>query len=45
MQWYFQRYVSHLSEAGEIVLFRPQLVQPLRFERVMGFCNAGQHNE
>jgi len=27
-QWYFQRYVSHLPAAGEMVLFDRQLVQP-----------------
>ena len=27
-QWYFQRYVAHLPAAGEMVLFRPELVQP-----------------
>ena len=27
-QWYFQRYVTHLPSAGEIVIFRPKLVQP-----------------
>ena len=29
-QWYFQRYVPHLPAAGEMVLVRPQLVQPRR---------------
>jgi polyphosphate kinase len=38
-QWYFQRYVSHLPAAGEIVLFDRSWYNRAGVERVMGFCN------
>ncbi|MDE2416413.1 MAG: polyphosphate kinase 2 [Burkholderiales bacterium] len=37
-QWYFQRYVSHLPGAGEIVLFDRSWYNRAGVERVMGFC-------
>ena len=37
-QWYFQRYVSHLPAAGEIVLFDCSWYNRIGVERVMGFC-------
>jgi polyphosphate kinase len=37
-QWYFQRYVSHLPAAGEIVLFDRGWYNRAGVERVMGFC-------
>ena len=37
-QWYFQRYVSHLPTAGEIVLFDRSWYNRAGVERVMGFC-------
>ena len=37
-QWYFQRYVSHLPAAGEIVLFDRTWYNRAGVERVMGFC-------
>ena len=37
-QWYFQRYVSHLSAGGEIVLFDRCWYNRAGVERVMGFC-------
>src|SRR5271163_3687398 len=37
-QWYFQRYVSHLPAAGEIVLFDRSWYNRAGVERVMGFC-------
>ena len=39
-QWYFQRYVSHLPGAGEIVLFDRSWYNRAGVERVMGFCSA-----
>src|SRR5688572_18188589 len=37
-QWYFQRYVSHLPAAGEMVLFDRSWYNRAGVERVMGFC-------
>ncbi len=37
-QWYFQRYVSHLPAAGEILLFDRSWYNRGGVERVMGFC-------
>lgn len=44
-QWYFQRYVSHLPAAGEIVLFDRSWYNRAGVERVMGFCNDEQYDE
>ena len=44
-QWYFQRYVSHLPAAGEIVLFDRSWYNRAGVERVMGFCNDGEYEE
>ena len=44
-QWYFQRYVSHLPAAGEIVLFDRSWYNRAGVERVMGFCNDEQLEE
>ncbi|MBO0983917.1 polyphosphate kinase 2 [Rathayibacter sp. SD072] len=44
-QWYFQRYVSHLPAAGEIVLFDRSWYNRAGVERVMGFCTPGQYDE
>jgi polyphosphate kinase 2 len=41
-QWYFQRYVSHMPAAGEIVLFDRSWYNRAGVERVMGFCTADQ---
>ena len=38
-QWYFQRYVTHLPGAGEIVLFDRSWYNRAGVERVMGFCS------
>jgi polyphosphate kinase 2 len=38
-QWYFQRYVSHLPTAGEIVLFDRSWYNRAGVERVMGFAS------
>ncbi|MCB1577213.1 MAG: polyphosphate kinase 2, partial [Xanthomonadales bacterium] len=37
-QWYFQRYVSHLPCAGELVLFDRSWYNRAGVEPVMGFC-------
>ena len=44
-QWYFQRYVSHLPAAGEIVLFDRSWYNRAGVERVMGFCNEAEYEE
>ena len=44
-QWYFQRYVNHLPEAGEIVLFDRSWYNRAGVERVMGFCTPQQTEE
>jgi len=44
-QWYFQRYVSHLPAAGEIVLFDRSWYNRAGVEQVMGFCNDDQYEE
>ncbi|WP_417914625.1 polyphosphate kinase 2 [Candidatus Electronema sp. JM] len=42
-QWYFQRYVSHLPAAGELVLFDRSWYNRAMVEPVMGFCTDEQH--
>ncbi|WP_435237713.1 polyphosphate kinase 2 [Psychromonas sp. PT13] len=44
-QWYFQRYVSHLPSAGEIVLFDRSWYNRAGIERVMGFCTDQEYKE
>ncbi len=44
-QWYFQRYVSHLPAAGEIVLFDRSWYNRSNVEWVMGFCTEQEHRE
>ena len=44
-QWYFQRYVTHLPAAGEIVLFDRSWYNRAGVERVMGFCTPAQVEE
>ncbi len=44
-QWYFQRYVSHLPAAGEMVLFDRSWYNRAGVERVMGFCNDDEVEE
>ena len=44
-QWYFQRYVSHLPAAGEMVLFDRSWYNRAGVERVMGFCTDEQYEE
>lgn len=42
-QWYFQRYVSYLPAAGEIVLFDRSWYNRAGVERVMGFCTEDEY--
>jgi polyphosphate kinase 2 len=44
-QWYFQRYVTHLPAAGEIVLFDRSWYNRAGVERVMGFCTDEDYRE
>jgi len=43
--WYFQRYVSHLPAAQELVLFNRSWYNRAGVERVMGFCTKAQYEE
>ena len=42
-QWYFQRYVAHLPNAGEIVLFDRSWYNRAGVEYVMGFCTPTEY--
>ncbi len=42
-QWYFQRYVTHLPSAGEIVIFDRSWYNRAMVEPVMGFCTDEQN--
>ena len=42
-QWYFQRYVSHLPSAGEILLMDRSWYNRAGVEKVMGFCSDAQY--
>ncbi|MBK7094927.1 MAG: polyphosphate kinase 2 [Saprospiraceae bacterium] len=42
-QWYFQRYVSQLPAAGDMVLFDRSWYNRAGVERVMGFCNDEEY--
>ncbi|MFQ5569344.1 MAG: polyphosphate kinase 2 [Rhodothermales bacterium] len=44
-QWYFQRYVSHLPAAGEMVLFDRSWYNRAGVERVMGFATDDEYRE
>ncbi len=43
--WYFQRYVTFLPAAQEMVLFNRSWYNRAGVERVMGFCSDGEHEE
>ncbi len=43
-QWYFQRYVSHLPSAGEMVLFDRSWYNRAGVEHVMGFCTSEEYH-
>ncbi len=44
-QWYFQRYVSLLPAAGEMVLFDRSWYNRAGVEKVMGFCTDEEYRE
>jgi polyphosphate kinase len=44
-QWYFQRYVTELPSAGEIVLFDRSWYNRAGVEHVMGFCTEEEYEE
>jgi polyphosphate kinase 2 len=44
-EWYFQRYISHLPAAGEIVFFDRSWYNRAGVERVMGFCTQDEYEE
>ena len=44
-QWYFQRYVSKLPDAGEIVLFDRSWYNRAGVEKVMGFCAPEEYQK
>jgi polyphosphate kinase 2 len=44
-QWYFQRYVTQLPSAGEMVLFDRSWYNRAGVERVMGFCTDEEYDE
>ena len=44
-QLYFQRYISHLPAAGEIVIFDRSWYNRAGVERVMGFCTPEQSDK
>jgi polyphosphate kinase len=44
-EWYFQRYVSHLPAAGEIVIFDRSWYNRAGVERVFGFCTDAEYRE
>lgn len=44
-QWYFQRYVTHLPAAGEMVLFDRSWYNRSMVEPVMGFCSEREHHK
>ena len=43
--WYFQRYVTHLPVARELVLFNRSWYNRAGVERVMGFCSDAEYEE
>jgi polyphosphate kinase len=43
--WYFQRYVSYLPAAQELVLFNRSWYNRAGVERVMGFCTEAEYTE
>ena len=44
-QWYFQRFISYLPAAGEMVLFDRSWYNRAGVERVMGFCTDAEYEE
>ncbi|MCK8462737.1 polyphosphate kinase 2 [Aliiroseovarius sp. S1339] len=44
-QWFYQRYISNLPTAGEMVFYDRSWYNRAGVERVMGFCNANEYLE
>jgi polyphosphate kinase 2 len=44
-QWYFQRYISHLPAAGEMVFLDRSWYNRAGVERVMGYCSRAEYLE
>jgi polyphosphate kinase len=44
-QWYFQRYITQLPAAGEIMLFDRSWYNRAGVEKVMDFCTEEEHQE
>jgi polyphosphate kinase 2 len=44
-EWYFQRYITHLPAAGEIVVFNRSWYNRAGVEHVMGFCTQAEYDE
>ncbi len=44
-QWYFQRYISNLPAAGEMILFDRSWYNRAGVEHVMGFCKESEYEE
>ncbi|MEP7023165.1 MAG: polyphosphate kinase 2 [Actinomycetota bacterium] len=44
-EWYFQRYIPHLPEPGEIVLFDRSWYNRAGVERVMRFCTPREYTQ
>ncbi|MCG8068116.1 MAG: polyphosphate kinase 2 [Candidatus Thiodiazotropha taylori] len=44
-QWYFQRYISRLPRAGEVVLFDTSWYSRAMVEPVLGFCTAKEYRD
>lgn len=44
-QWYFQRYIRHLPDPGEIVFFDRSWYNRGGVEKVMGFCTPAEYQE
>ena len=44
-QWFFQRYIKHLPDPGEIVFFDRSWYNRAVVEPVMGFCSEEKHED
>ena len=44
-QWYFQRYIKHLPDPGQIAFFDRSYYNRAVVEPVMGFCTHEQHEQ
>jgi polyphosphate kinase 2 len=42
-EWYFQRYISHLPAAGELVVFDRSWYNRAGVEKVLGFCTEDEY--